>query len=143
MTSFRTPTRFILFNWKLYFCQHIAESANFAESTQYRCIFLKILGLPLYCIFDLKLRKFNFNIIIAGFFDEKNGRKSNLAKRLLDFLPKITSKCLFDKCSIIKLKFVCLFHAGQHGMLNMLTFELPSRENQCFKISIKVKTKIM
>ena len=32
MTSVSTPTRFQFFNEKLYFCPHIAESANIVEN---------------------------------------------------------------------------------------------------------------
>ena len=55
MTPLRTPKRFQFLNEKLYFCPHIAESANIAGNAQYRRIlFAKklsaILGLPLYWI---------------------------------------------------------------------------------------------
>ena len=35
MTLFRTPTRYSFLNYQIYFCPHIDESANIAESVQY------------------------------------------------------------------------------------------------------------
>jgi hypothetical protein len=55
MTTFRTPMRFSFLNEKIYFCPHIAESANIAEFLQKKTI--RDILAPLYNGFTNKNRK--------------------------------------------------------------------------------------